>query len=114
MEQEECLLLPTEKYCCLDRQRDNKQRNTLLLTINNKRIDQRNIFGEEMAGISQVDIGEITMRYGKEEAARLMEEIIKTQKQLEGLLVEVEKKNRRKIEKRKEEERENRRKRIGG
>ena len=85
-----------------------------MLTINNKRIDQRNIFGEEMAGISQVDIGEITMRYGKEEAARLMEEIIKTQKQLEGLLVEVEKKNRRKIEKRKEEERENRRKRIGG
>ena len=41
------------------------------------------------------------MRYGEEEAARLMEEIIKnneiiikTQKQLEGLLAEVEKKRR--------------------
>ena len=63
-----------------------------MLTINNERIDQRNIFDEEMAGIGQVDMGEMTMRYGEEEAARLMEEIIKTQKQLKGLLVEVEKK----------------------
>ena len=63
-----------------------------MLTSNNERIDQRNIFGEEMAGIGQVDMGEMTMRYGEEEAARLMEEIIKTQRQLEGLLVEVEKK----------------------
>jgi len=70
-----------------------------LLMSNNKRIDQRNIFGEEMVGIGQVDMGEMTMRYGEEEAARLMKEIIKnneiiikTQKQLEGLLVEVEKK----------------------
>ena len=69
-----------------------------MLMINNKRINQRNIFGEEMAGIGQVDMGEMTIRYGEEEAARLMEEIIKnneiiikTQKQLEGLLIEVEK-----------------------
>jgi len=92
-----------------DRQRDNKQRNMPLLTSNNKRIDQRNIFGEEMAGIGQVDLGEITIRYGEEEAARLMEEIIKTQKQLEGLLVEVEKKRQqedREMEKRREREQE--------
>jgi len=31
-----------------------------------------------MADIGQVDMGEMTMRYGEEEAARLMEEIIKT------------------------------------
>ena len=77
MEQEECPLLPTEKYRCLDQQQDNKERNTPLVTINNERINQRNIFGEEMAGIGQVDMGEMTMRYGEEEAARLMEEIIK-------------------------------------
>ena len=63
-----------------------------MLTINNERINQRDIFGEEMAGIGQVDMGEMTMRYSEEEAVRLMEEIIKTQKQLERLLAEVEKK----------------------
>jgi len=54
-----------------------------------------------MADISQVDMGEMTTRYGEEEAARLTEEIIKnneiiikTQKQSEGLLAEVEKKRR--------------------
>ena len=31
MEQEECPLLPTEKYRCLDRQRDNKERNTAVV-----------------------------------------------------------------------------------
>ena len=87
-----------------------------MLTINNERIDQRNIFGKEMAGIEQVDMGEIMMRYSKEEAARLMEEIIKnneiiikTQKQLEGLLVEVEKKKQeedRETERRREREQE--------
>jgi len=48
--------------------------------INNERIDQRNIFGEEMAGIEQVDMEKMMMRYGEEEAARLMEEIIKNNK----------------------------------
>ena len=31
MEQEECPLLPTEKHRCLDRQRDNKERNTTVV-----------------------------------------------------------------------------------
>ena len=39
MGQEECPLLPTDVYCCLDQQQENKQRNTLLLIISNKRID---------------------------------------------------------------------------
>ena len=87
-----------------------------MLMINNKRIDQRNIFSEEMAGIGQVDMGKMTTRYSEEETARLIEEIIinneiiiKTQKQLEGLLVEVEKKRwqeDRKMEKRREKEQE--------
>ena len=87
-----------------------------MLMSNNERIDQRNIFGEEMAGIEQVDMREITMRYSEEEAARLMEEIIKnneiiikTQKQLERLLVEVEKKRLqedREMERRREREQE--------
>ena len=75
--------------------------------INNKRIDQGNIFSKEMAGIGQVNMGEMTMRYGEEEAARLMGEIIKTQKQLEGLLVKVEKKRwqeDREMERRREKE----------
>ena len=62
-----------------------------------------------MADIGQIDMGEMTMRYGEEETARLMEEIIKTQKQLEGLLVEVEKKRLqedREMERRKEREQE--------
>ena len=33
-----------------------------------------------MVDISQVDMGEMTMRYGEEETARLMEEIIKNNK----------------------------------
>ena len=52
-----------------------------------------------IANIGQVDMEEMMMRYGEEEADRLMEEImknnkiiIKIQTQLEGLLVEVEKK----------------------
>ena len=31
MEQEECPLLPTEEYRCLDRQQDNKERNTTVV-----------------------------------------------------------------------------------
>ena len=52
-----------------------------------------------MMDIGQVDMEEMTRRYGEEEVARLIGEImknneviIKTQKQLEELLVEVEKK----------------------
>jgi len=69
-----------------------------------------------MADISQVDMGEMTTRYGEEETARLMEEIIKnneiiikTQKQLKGLLVKVEKKRQQK-----DREIERRRERTGG
>ena len=52
-----------------------------------------------MARIGLVDMGEMTRKYGEEEAARMMEEvvknneeIIKIQKQLAELLVKVEKK----------------------
>ena len=41
-----------------------------MLTINNERTDLE----KKMADISQVDMGEMTMRYGEEETARLMEE----------------------------------------
>jgi len=69
------------------------------------------IFEEQMADISQVDIGEMTRRYGKEEVVRMMKEIVKnnnkilkTQKQLGEL--QVEEKRRRQIEiRRREEER---------
>ena len=64
-----------------------------------------------MADISQIDMGEITRRYGEEEVARMMKEIVennekilKTQKQLEELQVEEKKRRQIKI-RRKEEER---------
>ena len=69
-----------------------------------------------MADISQGDMEEMTRRYGEEEVARLMgemiknnEEIIKTQKLLEELVVAVEEKRRqenREIEIRREREQE--------
>ena len=84
MGQEECPLSLTEEYCCLDRQQDNKERNTPLLTINN----ERKIV---MAEIEQKNMGE---RMSPEEEERLMkivvennEKIIKLQKQLGELQV---------------------------
>jgi len=72
------------------------------LLTSNERIDQGNILEEileEMVG--QIDIEEMMRRYGEEEAVRLIgkvvknnEIIMKTQKQLKELLVEVEKKKR--------------------
>jgi len=72
--------------------------------------------GKMMADISQGDMEEMTRRYGEEEVARLMgemiknnEEIIKTQKLLEELVVAVEEKRRqenREIEIRREREQE--------
>ena len=69
-----------------------------------------------MADIGQEDMEEMTRRYGEEEVARLMREIvknnkiiIKTQKQLGELLVEEEKKRRqenREMERRREREQE--------
>ena len=69
-----------------------------------------------MADIGHGDMEEMTRRYGEEKVARLMGEIvknneilIKTQKQLEKLLVEVEKKKwqeDREMERRREREQE--------
>ena len=91
MEQEECPLLPTEEYRCLDRQRDNKERNTPLLTINN----ERKIV---MAEIEQRNMGE---RMSPEEEERLMkvvvennEKIIKLQKYMGELQIILQKKKR--------------------
>ena len=74
------------------------------------------ILGKIMANMGQVDMEEMMRRYGKEEAVRLMGEviknneiIIKTQKQLEELLAKVEKKGwqeDKEIERRKEREQE--------
>jgi len=63
-----------------------------------------------MADIGQVDMGEMTRRYGEEEVARMMKEIVennekilKTQKQLGKLQVEEKKRRHIEIRKRKEE-----------
>ena len=88
MGQEECPLSLTEEYHCLDQQQDNKERNTPLLTTR-----------EQMADISQIEMGEVTRRYSEEEEASLMKEItenntmiIKLQKQIMELQVVVEEK----------------------
>ena len=70
------------------------------MLTSNERIDQGKIFEgilEEIIG--QINMEEMTRRYGEEEAVRLMGEVVKnneiimkTQKQLKELLVEVEKK----------------------
>ena len=72
------------------------------------------ILGKMIADIGQVDMEEMTRRYGEEEVARLMgeivknnEKIMKTQKQLGELLVEEGKKKRqenREMERRMERE----------
>ena len=88
-----------------------------MLTINNEKIEERKIFGEEMmADIGQIDMKERTRRYGQEEAERMMgemmknnEEIIRIQKQLEGLIIEMEKKKQwenREMERRRDKEQE--------
>jgi len=66
-----------------------------------------------MVDIGQVDIGEMTRRYGEEKVARIMKEIVennekilKTQKQLGEL--QVEEKKRRQIEIRRREEKKTR------
>ena len=60
----------------------------------------KEILRKMMADIRQVDMGEMTRIYGEEEAERMMgevvknnEEIIKMQKQIMGLVVEIVKKN---------------------
>ena len=71
-----------------------------------------------MVDIGQVDIGEMTRRYGEEKVARIMKEIVennekilKTQKQLGEL--QVEEKKRRQIEIRRRRQ-ENRKRWISG
>jgi len=90
------------------------------LVTNNERIDQENILEEileeMMADIGHGDMEEITRRYGEEEVARLMGEIVKNneilikmQKQLEKLLGEVKKKKQqedKEMERRREREQE--------
>ena len=70
-----------------------------MLTINNERTEQGDISSREMAGIGQINMEEMTRRYGEEEAGRLIGEVIKnnkvmikTQKQLAELLEKAEKK----------------------
>ena len=72
MGQEECPLSLTEEYCCLDQQRDNKERNTPLLTINN----ERKIV---MAEIEQRNMGE---RMSSEEEERLMKVVVENNKKI--------------------------------
>ena len=51
---------------------------SILLLTSNERIDQGNIFEgilEEMIG--QIDMEEMTRRYGEEEVVRLMGEVVK-------------------------------------
>ena len=85
--------------------------------MSNERIDQGNIFeenlGKIMADIGQGDIEEMTRRYGEEEVARLIgemmknnEEIIKTQKLLGELVVEKRRQENREMERRREREQE--------
>ena len=53
------------------------------LLTSNERIDQKNIFEEileEMIG--QIDMEEMTRRYGKEEVARLMGEVMKNNEEI--------------------------------
>ena len=85
-----------------------------MLTINNERIEQRKIFGEEMIDIGQIYMGEMTRGYGEEEVARMIEEIVKNnkeiikmQKLLAELLVKVEEEKRkesREMERKREKE----------
>ena len=63
-----------------------------------------------MADIGQIDIEEMTRRYGKEEVARIMKEIVennekilKTQKQLGKLQVEEKKRGQIEIKRREQE-----------
>jgi len=97
--QEECPLSLIEEYRCLDQQRDNKQRNMPLLTINNERIEQRNILRKE----GQINMEGMMRRYSQEEEERLLKEItennetiIKLQKQIGELQIVVKEEGKRK------------------
>jgi len=82
--QEECPLSLTEEYHCLDRQRDNKERNMPLLMINNERkivmaeIEQRNM-GERMSSEEEERLMKVVVENNKK--------IIKLQKYIEELQI---------------------------
>ena len=123
MEQEECPLLPTENLPLfrIDSERIKKDHshwkqghsNSLPLLTSNERINWRDIFGifeEQMADIGQVDMGEMTRRYGEEEVVRMMKEImennemmLKLQKQIRKLQMAEKEEKRRQVEYRRRE-----------
>jgi len=96
--------------------------NSILLLTSNERIDwvrkERDIlvifWRNEIADMSQIDMGEITKRYGKEETVRMMKEImennemiLKLQKKIGELQIAEEEEKKRQVEyKRKEREQE--------
>ena len=53
-----------------------------MLIINNERIEQRKIFGEEIINMGQIDIEEMMRRYGQEEAGRMMGEMLKNNEEI--------------------------------
>ena len=132
MGQEECPLSLTEDLPLfrIDSERIKKDwshwkqghSNSILLLTSNERIDwvrkERDIlvifWRNEIADMSQIDMGEITKRYGKEETVRMMKEImennemiLKLQKKIGELQIAEEEEKKRQVEyKRKEREQE--------
>ena len=128
MGQEECPLSLTEDLPLfrIDSERIKKDRSywkqghsdSILLLTSNERIDwvrkERDIlvifWRNEMADMSQIDMGEITKRYGDEETVRMMKEImennemiLKLQKQIGELQIAEEEEKRRQVEYRRKE-----------
>ena len=68
MEQEECPLLPTEEYRCLDRQRDNKERNTTV--VNDQQRENRT-----KKDIVKRNGRDRTKKYGRKDESRRRREI---------------------------------------
>jgi len=124
--QEECPLLPTEDLPLfkINSKRIKKDRShwkqghsdSIPLLMSNEKIDLKTNFlkrflKNKIADIAQVDMGEMTKRYGEEEVARLMNEIMKNnammlklQKQIIELQAMEEEKKKRQIEIRRSEE----------
>jgi len=126
--QEECPLSLTEDLPLfrIDSERIKKDQshwkqghsNSIPLLTSNERIDwirkERDIliifWRNKMANMSQIDMGEMTRRYGEEETVRMMKEIIennemmlKLQKQIRELQIVEEEEKRRQVEYRRKE-----------
>ena len=122
MGQEECPLSPTEDLLLF---RINSERikkdcsywkqghsDSIPLLTSNERINWeryfwRDLWKNKIADIGQIDMGEMTRRYGKEEIVRIMKEImennekiLKVQKQLGELQVEEKKRRQTEIRRR--------------